>query len=194
MASCGLGGALKLNLEAKSCELGNQALGLAFGRTAIEVVGPEVVVFGAVLKDVVDRREDRGGDGTDGFLRSTPALQSEEVGFVIAVLLPLGRPGALYQHCLQPWRPLAQAHRFPLAGALVLAGAEASPSDEVPGGREPAHVATDLRQDRRRRQRAHPRYGAQKPDQVAKDRKSTRLNSSHSSISYAVFCLKKKKE
>src|SRR5438309_5307855 len=27
-----------------------------------------------------------------------------------------------------------------------------------------------------------------------KDRKSTRLNSSHSSISYAVFCLKKKKE
>src|SRR5689334_23955457 len=27
---------------------------------------------------------------------------------------------------------------------------------------------------------------------VARDRKSTRLNSSHSSISYAVFCLKKK--
>src|SRR5689334_13000152 len=27
---------------------------------------------------------------------------------------------------------------------------------------------------------------------VAQDRKSTRLNSSHSSISYAVFCLKKK--
>src|SRR5438309_11170053 len=28
----------------------------------------------------------------------------------------------------------------------------------------------------------------------ARDRKSTRLNSSHSSISYAVFCLKKKKK
>src|SRR2546427_4313626 len=28
----------------------------------------------------------------------------------------------------------------------------------------------------------------------ARDRKSTRLNSSHSQISYAVFCLKKKKE
>src|SRR3712207_7926350 len=27
-----------------------------------------------------------------------------------------------------------------------------------------------------------------------KDRKSTRLNSSHANISYAVFCLKKKKE
>src|SRR5689334_23431247 len=30
-------------------------------------------------------------------------------------------------------------------------------------------------------------------DNVLEDRKSTRLNSSHSSISYAVFCLKKKK-
>src|SRR5690242_21537947 len=29
---------------------------------------------------------------------------------------------------------------------------------------------------------------------AAKDRKSTRLNSSHMSISYAVFCLKKKKK
>src|SRR2546430_3165686 len=31
------------------------------------------------------------------------------------------------------------------------------------------------------------------PSLSAKDRKSTRLNSSHSQISYAVFCLKKKK-
>src|SRR5947207_6536970 len=32
------------------------------------------------------------------------------------------------------------------------------------------------------------------PLDVAKDRKSTRLNSSHTVISYAVFCLKKKKK
>src|SRR6266480_19920 len=31
------------------------------------------------------------------------------------------------------------------------------------------------------------------PDGPGRDRKSTRLNSSHMSISYAVFCLKKKK-
>src|SRR5438477_11542327 len=31
------------------------------------------------------------------------------------------------------------------------------------------------------------------PQQIILDRKSTRLNSSHMSISYAVFCLKKKK-
>src|SRR5690242_21497932 len=33
----------------------------------------------------------------------------------------------------------------------------------------------------------------EKAEVVAEDRKSTRLNSSHMSISYAVFCLKKKK-
>src|SRR5438270_6340389 len=32
------------------------------------------------------------------------------------------------------------------------------------------------------------------PDSPGGDRKSTRLNSSHSQISYAVFCLKKKKK
>src|SRR3712207_7565232 len=32
------------------------------------------------------------------------------------------------------------------------------------------------------------------PDLLGQDRKSTRLNSSHANISYAVFCLKKKKK
>src|SRR5688572_33500743 len=46
--------------------------------------------------------------------------------------------------------------------------------------------------------RRAPRGGARRargPDSsCARDRKSTRLNSSHSQISYAVFCLKKKKK
>src|SRR5689334_24485646 len=37
-------------------------------------------------------------------------------------------------------------------------------------------------------------YERMRDREVAADRKSTRLNSSHSSISYAVFCLKKKKK
>src|SRR5205085_10997205 len=48
--------------------------------------------------------------------------------------------------------------------------------------------------DRRRRDggnRPHRDCGCRRLD-VAEDRKSTRLNSSHSQISYAVFCLKKK--
>src|SRR4051812_49690136 len=35
---------------------------------------------------------------------------------------------------------------------------------------------------------------AEEDDRHPEDRKSTRLNSSHMSISYAVFCLKKKKK
>src|SRR5688572_32755838 len=37
------------------------------------------------------------------------------------------------------------------------------------------------------------RRSAADPREIIEDRKSTRLNSSHSQISYAVFCLKKKK-
>src|SRR5438128_2869991 len=43
-----------------------------------------------------------------------------------------------------------------------------------------------------RETRPHPIHVTD--DDVEEDRKSTRLNSSHGSISYAVFCLKKKKE
>src|SRR5690348_17367656 len=38
----------------------------------------------------------------------------------------------------------------------------------------------------------HERHARPEPGQLLLDRKSTRLNSSHPSISYAVFCLKKK--
>src|SRR3712207_8192324 len=42
-----------------------------------------------------------------------------------------------------------------------------------------------------------PQAGGQpllQPDALRQDRKSTRLNSSHANISYAVFCLKKTKK
>src|SRR3712207_7578923 len=37
------------------------------------------------------------------------------------------------------------------------------------------------------------RAGVEEAHKTGRDRKSTRLNSSHANISYAVFCLKKKK-
>src|SRR5690625_6681172 len=57
------------------------------------------------------------------------------------------------------------------------------PAPSIPGGR----------QDTIRRDRTGPTVppGA---DPAPSDRKSTRLNSSHVAISYAVFCLKKKKK
>src|SRR2546430_9137221 len=53
-------------------------------------------------------------------------------------------------------------------------------------------VRRALRQDRAAED--HPRRLPHRgEDDLQPDRKSTRLNSSHSQISYAVFCLKKKK-
>src|SRR5688572_32200293 len=54
-------------------------------------------------------------------------------------------------------------------------------------------------EDRRRPLRAgglrlHERHVRERDQGDQADRKSTRLNSSHSQISYAVFCLKKKKK
>src|SRR3712207_7146329 len=45
---------------------------------------------------------------------------------------------------------------------------------------------------RRDGQRRRPERGREEGPASAGDRKSTRLNSSHANISYAVFCLKKK--
>src|SRR5438309_8299215 len=45
-----------------------------------------------------------------------------------------------------------------------------------------------------RRRRSRPFATPSSRPTRERDRKSTRLNSSHSSISYAVFCLKKKKK
>src|SRR2546421_6696564 len=43
-------------------------------------------------------------------------------------------------------------------------------------------------------QSGHPLLSLAATQAIARDRKSTRLNSSHDQISYAVFCLKKKKK
>src|SRR3712207_8687812 len=44
-----------------------------------------------------------------------------------------------------------------------------------------------------RAQRLHRARKSKRDFMIGQDRKSTRLNSSHANISYAVFCLKKKK-
>src|SRR2546430_6525673 len=57
-----------------------------------------------------------------------------------------------------------------------------------------ARARAALGDDLRGRPRAWAGRGRGGGEGLGKDRKSTRLNSSHSQISYAVFCLKKKKK
>src|SRR2546430_10148106 len=77
--------------------------------------------------------------------------------------------------------------RGPLAAhdhALAHAGRVGGCAHVVSGAGGPVHSGSP-----RRRRRVG---GAARDPGVVRDRKSTRLNSSHSQISYAVFCLKKK--
>src|SRR3712207_7966460 len=84
---------------------------------------------------------------------------------------------------------------FPYTTLFRSAGA-ASPVGEVPGVRlvEPALLAVGARPGRGGALRRTPQRLGGAPRCPARDRKSTRLNSSHANISYAVFCLKKKKK
>src|SRR5436309_6072984 len=59
-------------------------------------------------------------------------------------------------------------------------------------GRTDRHEDLAVAVHRLRDQRRHSAHGRRQGRQ--EDRKSTRLNSSHVKISYAVFCLKKKKK
>src|SRR5207245_11759224 len=78
--------------------------------------------------------------------------------------------------------PLRDLHSFPTRRS----------SDLPPGAGGGAVVSPRAR---RARPVSHDRvHGLRRPYPVDPDRKSTRLNSSHGSISYAVFCLKKKKK
>src|SRR5690349_21962069 len=90
--------------------------------------------------------------------------------------------------------PTPELYTLSLHDALPISLADADPShrehdiDCALGGKD------DHNSRRRPRRRAGPGVRPGKPvAQRVEDRKSTRLNSSHVEISYAVFCLKKKK-
>src|SRR3712207_7067922 len=74
---------------------------------------------------------------------------------------------------------------LPICAGLAASGRRGDRSEQP--GRRP-----EARHHEQARQVVHPRA---RPGLLAgpEDRKSTRLNSSHANISYAVFCLKKKK-
>src|SRR3712207_8338081 len=68
-----------------------------------------------------------------------------------------------------------------------------APSDLEPTRRRSSRPAASPRAARARRP-PWPRRSPATPARARRDRKSTRLNSSHANISYAVFCLKKKNQ
>src|SRR3712207_8776568 len=73
-------------------------------------------------------------------------------------------------------------------------GGRGTPEDTItPGERTAARAAADRIEPLGQRVEPNDSAIPRRRDAVARDRKSTRLNSSHANTSYAVFCLKKKK-
>src|SRR5207253_5117896 len=90
---------------------------------------------------------------------------------------PTRRSSDLLQDAVQRRHRPEPEHQPPPPGGAAAEQVEADPHDAV-------HAQVDHR-------RAHQRRHV---TGCLRDRKSTRLNSSHVAISYAVFCLKKKKK
>src|SRR5690348_18086443 len=100
---------------------------------------------------------------------------------------------------IQCYVPRRDLHSFPTRRSSDLlvhlpppaGGAEHLPTPQ----RQQLDGGGDQQREERDAQRGH-QEGVDQPGVLgdrSEDRKSTRLNSSHPSISYAVFCLKKKK-
>src|SRR3954466_10464516 len=104
--------------------------------------------------------------GADGLLRSAAVAQALELSLEGAARFACAGPGALHQRGLEPRRALAQPGGAALAGALVIAGAEPGPGDQVARGREAAHVDADLGDDDLRGQVTEAGDGAQQPDRL----------------------------
>src|SRR5690625_6972452 len=105
-------------------------------------------------------------------------------GALVAVLEPNGITARS--------RSVHEAPSLPCSGfarsSMVILGLGGRATVQLPGG------AGDLGDRRRHSSRLFLGTGEVAVRQPDGDRKSTRLNSSHVAISYAVFCLKKKKK
>src|SRR3712207_8559826 len=92
--------------------------------------------------------------------------------------------------------PLSLHDALPISREHPAARPERRSLEPAGGGPErqaAAGAAARLRRERARLRRLHQPAAAGPRDRVG-DRKSTRLNSRHANISYAVFCLKNNKQ
>src|SRR5207253_9055660 len=109
--------------------------------------------------------------------------------------LTLSHPSIPHTFFLLTIRPPTRSTLFPYTTlfrsgggqpGLWTTGQEKEHCAEIPANNE--HFVMPLEQQRNRQKKSDEAHLDER------DRKSTRLNSSHVAISYAVFCLKKKKK
>src|SRR5215467_5036075 len=131
--------------EALALQRVNGAAANVLGIATIVVVGAQVLVVGLASQEMVDGDEDSVGDGNDRFL--VPAVlhdASVAGGEGAGGRVRAGAEGGLDQRAAQPAVAFARPARSVLAGTLVVAGAQACPTGEMPRRGEHAHVDAEL--------------------------------------------------
>src|SRR5215212_6543931 len=147
MDRSGCGSLSEGDIEAELMEFFGEAGGQALLVGALEVIGPKIAVIDAFLEHDVDGGEHGRGYRDDSLLGAAAGSEPVEQRLRIAGLDAHGRPGALDQQGLEPGCAMAHPRGAALACALVVAGAQAGPGNQMGRGRKAAHVKADLRQD-----------------------------------------------
>src|SRR3989449_11074043 len=119
------------------------------------------------------------------FSTSSASLTRAAAGTPAFVLAQRGSPG----ESGSIWGPLASVSGWRARSAHSPGWRTPSPAGSCRTRRSALSLVWRLR----RRRSGYSRSARPVPPSTSRDRKSTRLNSSHGYISYAVFCLKKKK-
>src|SRR5690348_2744062 len=176
---------LSSTLRSTSCALRTMTVSFP---SAITVLSPVVAVLGTAAAPLVSAALG-AGDGAPAWRDvsakvTVPILESEHAASTIS-----GASAISFAVFILPPHRGGQGARRCSAGRLA---------SDVPSAMRAATARRRTKCERSHMCSRHVRLslhqsGAATPAISQEDRKSTRLNSSHPSISYAVFCLKKKK-
>ena len=87
-------------------ETSDEVPGLNGFGPVLDVVGPEIVVAGAMLDHMAGSGEDRGGEGADRLFRAISGAQATELRFEIAVVFAAAAQAHWIMGDLEArWRP-----------------------------------------------------------------------------------------
>src|SRR6266849_7768068 len=162
--------ALDLDLNTEGAEPAKKPIGQMLFVVLREILTTQVVKLDAVAEHVVDVGQHGGRHRENRLLGAPTALQPEELGVKIAVLLASGGPRPLHERGLQPRRPRARPRGAPLAGAFIQSRAQPTPGEEMAGAGKLRHVVADLGHDDGSRRVTQARHRHQEVDGGAKGR------------------------
>src|SRR5436309_3811961 len=129
--SCSLGREFNGDLEAEFLEPTQVVAGEALGLLVVEVRGTQIMVGGAMPKDMPHRCEHAVGHRDRGLLGAAATQDAAEQRGQVGVAAAARTPRRLDEGTTEPAIALAGLAALAFAGALPVSGAEARPRRQV---------------------------------------------------------------